>query len=247
MEQRRAREVNDRDIGYPQSFVLSGMSMATEIAQPSYPFAEEVASSVIHAVGLVLSIAGLAILVAFSAMYGGPRAVVASSVFGGTLILLYTASTLYHSIPGVMAKRVLRTFDHIAIFFLIAGTYTPFTLLALPGAWGWGLFTTIWSLAIIGSLAELGILKRYRKAAVLMYVLMGWVAVVAIEPLRENVETGGLILLFGGGMAYMLGVPFYMARKLPYHHAIWHVFVLAGSVLHFLAVLLYVIPSAPGH
>src|ERR1700754_2274789 len=218
--------------------------MATEIAQPSYPFAEEVASSVIHAVGLVLSIAGLAILVAFSAMYGGPRAVVASSVFGSTLVLLYTASTLYHSIPGAIAKRVLRTCDHIAIFLLIAGTYTPFTLLALPGAWGWGLFATIWTLAILGSAAELGLLKRYRKAAVVMYVAMGWVAVIAIEPLREHVQAGGLWLLFGGGVVYTAGVPFYMARKLPYHHAIWHFFVLAGSVLHYLAVLLYVIPGA---
>jgi hemolysin III len=218
--------------------------MGLESAQPRYPFAEEVACSVIHAIGLVLSIAGLAVLVAFSAMHGGTRAVVASSVFGSTLILLYTASTLYHSIPGDVAKRVLRTFDHIAIFLLIAGTYTPFTLLALPGAWGWGLFCTIWALAILGSAAELGMLKRYRKAAVVMYVAMGWVAVIAIEPLREHVQTGGLMLLFGGGVAYTAGVPFYMARKLPYHHAIWHGFVLAGSVLHYLAVLLYVIPDA---
>lgn len=221
--------------------------MAFDSAQPRYPFGEEVASSVIHGIGLVLSIAGLAVLVAFSAMHGGARAVVASSVFGTSLILLYTASTLYHSIPGAMAKRVLRTCDHIAIFLLIAGTYTPFTLLALPGAWGWGLFITIWTLAILGSAAELGLLKRYRKAAVVMYVLMGWVAVVAIEPLRDNVQTGGLVLLFGGGVAYTAGVPFYMARKLPYHHAIWHFFVLAGSVMHYLAVLLYVIPNAQGH
>ncbi|MDQ7996341.1 MAG: hemolysin III family protein [Luteibacter sp.] len=221
--------------------------MSFDSAEPRYPIGEEVASSVIHAIGLVLSIAGLAVLVAFSAMYGGTRAVVASSVFGGSLILLYAASTLYHAIPGSMAKRVLRTCDHIAIFLLIAGTYTPFTLLALPGAWGWGLLVTIWSVAIIGSLAELGLLKRYRKAAVAMYVAMGWVAVVAIEPLRANVPTGGLLLLLAGGLCYTGGVPFYMARKMPYHHAIWHVFVLAGSVLHYLAILLYVIPDAPGH
>jgi hemolysin III len=219
--------------------------MSFDSAEPRYPLGEEVASSVIHGIGLVLSIAGLAILVAFSAMYGGTRAVVASSVFGSTLILLYAASTLYHSIPGAMAKRVLRTLDHIAIFLLIAGTYTPFTLLALPGAWGWSLFGTIWFIAIAGSAAELGLLKRYRKAAVALYVAMGWVAVVAIEPLRANVPTGGLLLLLAGGLAYTLGVPFYMARKLPYHHAIWHVFVLAGSVFHYLAVLLYVIPDAP--
>jgi hemolysin III len=217
--------------------------MNLDSAQPRYGLGEEVASSVIHGIGIVLSIAGLAILVASSAVYGGAREVVASSVFGSTLILLYTASTLYHSIPGVVAKRVLRTLDHIAIFLLIAGTYTPFTLLALPGAWGWGLFATIWTLAILGSAAELGMLKRYRKAAVVMYVLMGWVAVVAIEPLRQNVPTGGLVLLFAGGIAYTAGVPFYIARRLPYGHAIWHFFVLAGSVLHYLAVLLYVIPG----
>jgi len=219
--------------------------MSFDSAEPRYPLGEEVASSVIHGIGLVLSIAGLAVLVAYSAMYGDARTVVASSVFGGTLILLYAASTLYHSIPGASAKRILRTCDHIAIFLLIAGTYTPFTLLALHGAWRWGLFSTIWTLAILGSLAELGMLKRYRKAAVIMYVGMGWVAAVAIQPLRESVPTGGLLLLLAGGLAYTGGVPFYVARKLPYHHAIWHVFVLAGSVLHFFAILLYVIPHGP--
>jgi hemolysin III len=222
---------------------LSAISTPTP---PRYAYADELASSVVHGVGLLFSIAGLAILVAYAAMYGGARAVVASSVFGATLILLYTASTLYHAIPGALAKRVLRTFDHIAIFLLIAGTYTPFTLLVLPGAWGWSLFGTIWGLALIGSAAELGLLKHYRKAAVALYVAMGWVALVAIQPLRTYVPSGGLILLFAGGLAYTAGVPFYMARRLPYHHTIWHVFVLAGSVLHYLAILLYVLPDAPG-
>ena len=156
---------------------------------PDYPFGEEVASSVIHGIGLVLSIAGLAVLVAFAAMYGGTRAVVASSVFGSTLILLYTASTLYHSVPGAIAKRVLRTLDHIAIFLLIAGTYTPFTLLALPGAWGWGLFAAVWTLALVGSSLELGLLKRYRKAAVadVRRQWVGWpmVAIQAAGGARE--------------------------------------------------------------
>jgi hemolysin III len=221
--------------------------MTLDSAHPRYGFGEEVASSVIHGLGIVLSIVGLVVLVAFSAMHGDTRSVVASSVFGSTLILLYTASTLYHSVTSGPAKRVLRTLDHIAIFLLIAGTYTPFTLLALPGAWGWGLFGTIWGLAILGSAAELGLLKRYRKAAVVMYVLMGWAAIVAIEPLRENVQTGGLVLLFAGGVAYTAGVPFYVARRMPYGHAIWHFFVLAGSVLHYLAILLYVLPDAAGH
>jgi len=219
--------------------------MAYDSAEPRYALAEEVASSVIHAVGLILSIAGLAVLVAFATLHGGTRAIAASSVFGATLIMLYATSTLYHSVPGDAAKRVLRTLDHIAIFLLIAGTYTPFTLLALPGAWGWSLFGTIWTLAILGSAAELGMLKRYRKAAVIMYVAMGWLVVVAIEPLYTHVQTGGLVLLAAGGASYMIGVPFYVSRKIPFNHAIWHFFVLGGSVLHYLAVLLYVIPDAP--
>ncbi|HEX7816755.1 PAQR family membrane homeostasis protein TrhA [Dyella sp.] len=221
------------------------MSAVTTAAVPRYSFGDELASSVIHGIGIVLSIAGLATMVAFAAMYGQAREVVASSVFGTTLILLYTASTLYHSIPGDGAKRVLRTLDHIAIFLLIAGTYTPFTLVALPGAWGWGLFATIWSLALAGTMLELGFLKRYRKFAVLLYVAMGWVGMVAFKPLLASLQTGGLALLIGGGLAYTLGVPFYLARKMPYHHTVWHVFVLAGSVLHYLAVLLYVLPNRP--
>ncbi|MFC4763960.1 PAQR family membrane homeostasis protein TrhA [Dyella koreensis] len=219
------------------------MSATHGAAAPRYAFGDELASSVIHGIGILLSIAGLATLVAYAAMVGDARAVVSSAVFGTTLILLYTASTLYHSIPGELAKRVLRTLDHIAIFLLIAGTYTPFTLVALPGAWGWSLFGTIWVLAIAGSALELGVLKRYRKFAVLLYVAMGWVGMVAFKPLSAHLETGGMVLLIAGGVAYTLGVPFYLARRMPYHHAIWHFFVLAGSVLHYLAVLLYVIPD----
>lgn len=218
------------------------MTVATAVA-PRYASGDELASSVVHGIGIVLSVAGLATLVAFSAILGDARAIVSSAVFGTTLILLYTASTLYHSIPGDTAKRVLRTLDHIAIFLLIAGTYTPFTLLALPGAWGWSLFAAIWALATVGSALELGWLKRYRKFAVLLYVAMGWIGLVAFRPLADSLATGGLALLIGGGVAYTLGVPFYLARKMPYHHTVWHVFVLAGSVLHYLAVLLYVLPA----
>jgi hemolysin III len=219
------------------------MSATYGAAVPRYAFADELASSVLHGIGIVLSIAGLATLVAYAAMVGDARAVVSSAVFGTTLILLYTASTLYHAIPGALAKRVLRTLDHIAIFLLIAGTYTPFTLVALPGAWGWSLFGTIWTLAVVGSALELGVLKRYRKFAVLLYVAMGWVAMVAFKPLSAHLETGGLALLIAGGATYTLGVPFYLCRRMPFHHTVWHFFVLAGSVLHYLAVLLYVIPD----
>jgi len=216
---------------------------ATPSAMPRYALGDEVASSVIHGIGILLSIAGLATLVAFAAMYGNARAVTASAVYGSSLILLYTASTLYHSIRSEAARRWLRTLDHIAIYLLIAGTYTPFTLVALPGAWGWALFGTIWSLALLGSALELGLLKR-RGAAVLLYVAMGWVGMVAFKPLLAHLQAGGMALLVAGGIAYTLGVPFYLWRRLPYHHAVWHAFVLAGSVLHFLAVLLYVLPDA---
>ena len=219
------------------------MSVSPSAAVPRYALGDEVASSVLHGIGILLSIAGLATLVAYAAMLGDARAVVASAVFGTSLILCYTASTLYHAIPGELPKRVLRTLDHIAIFLLIAGTYTPFTLIALPGAWGWSLFGTIWALAIAGSALELGLLRHSRKLAVLLYVAMGWVGMIAFKPLSAHLQTGGMVLLIAGGVAYTAGVPFYLARRMPYHHTVWHFFVLAGSVLHYLAVLLYVIPD----
>jgi hemolysin III len=212
---------------------------------PRYRFGDELASTLIHALGIVLSIAGLAVLVAFAALHGDARAVLACAVFGSTLILLYTASTLYHAIPGELPRRVLRTLDHIAIFLLIAGTYTPFTLIALPGAWGWSLFGLIWALAMAGSALVLGLLRRLRTRwlAVAIYVAMGWVALVAFQPLHAHLAPGGLALLIAGGATYTLGVPFYLCKRVPFHHAVWHGFVLAGSVLHYLAVLLYVIPE----
>jgi hemolysin III len=219
--------------------------MSTTLSSPTVAglsFGDELASSVIHGVGILLSIAGLAVLVAFAALHGNALAVVACAVFGASLVLLYTASTLYHSVRSAAVKPWLRKLDHIAIYLLIAGTYTPFTLIAMPGAWGWTLFVAVWALALAGSALELGLLGRYHKLAVLMYVGMGWIGMIAFRPLSEHLQTGGTVLLIAGGLAYTLGVPFYLWRRLPYHHALWHVFVLAGSVLHFLAVLLYVIP-----
>lgn len=220
------------------------MSSPARIATDSgYSFGDELAASVIHGVGIVLSIAGLAILVALAALHGDPRVVVACAVYGSTLVLLYTASTLYHSISVAAAKPALRALDHIAIYLLIAGTYTPFTLIAMPGPSGWSLFAGVWALALVGSVLELGLLRRYHRWAVVLYVGMGWIGAVAFKPLSEHLQMGGTLLLIGGGLAYTLGVPFYLWRRLPYHHAMWHVFVLAGSVLHFLVVVLYVIPG----
>ena len=219
------------------------MTAVRVTAAPRYTFGDELASSIVHGIGIVLSIAGLAALVALSARHGEVRDVVASAVFGTTLVLLYTASTLYHAVPVPKAKPVLRTLDHIAIYLLIAGTYTPFTLIALPGRWGWSLFAAVWTLAALGSVLEFGALKRFRKLSVLLYIGMGWIGMIAFKPLIAHLQTGGMLLLVAGGLAYTLGVPFYLWRRLPYHHSVWHCFVLAGSVLHYLAVLFYVIPG----
>ncbi|WP_431635748.1 PAQR family membrane homeostasis protein TrhA [Dyella sp. KULCS107] len=219
------------------------MTAVRVTAAPRYTFGDELASSIVHGIGIVLSIAGLAALVALSARHGEVRDVVASAVFGTTLVLLYTASTLYHAVPVPKAKPVLRTLDHIAIYLLIAGTYTPFTLIALPGRWGWSLFAAVWTLAALGSVLEFGALRRFRKLSVLLYIGMGWIGMIAFKPLMAHLQTGGMLLLVAGGLAYTLGVPFYLWRRLPYHHSVWHCFVLAGSVLHYLAVLFYVIPG----
>ncbi len=221
--------------------------MAASVSHPaalSYSPREEVASSLIHGLGIVLSIAGLATLVGFAARDGGGAREIASvAVYGTTLILLYTASTLYHGVPVVRAKPVLRLLDHVAIFLLIAGTYTPFTLLTLHGTWGIALFALVWALALAGIALEW---QRVRNRALMasLYVALGWVGLVAIKPLTENLAPGGLWLLFGGGAAYTLGVPFYLWKRLPYSHALWHAFVLLGSVLQFFAVLFYVLPKS---
>lgn len=207
-----------------------------------YSTAEEVASSLSHALGIVLSIAGLAVLAAFSALHGDGWRIASVCVYGSTLILLYTASTLYHAVPIPRAKPILRLLDHAAIYLLIAGTYTPFALISLRGSWGWTLLGIVWTLAIIGIALELRQV-RSRLTAALLYLGMGWVGIVAIKPLTESIEPGGLWLLLAGGLCYTLGVPFYLWKRLPYNHALWHLFVLAGSVLQFFAVLLYVLPD----
>lgn len=216
--------------------------MSAPADAPQYGFIEEIANSVTHGLGVVLSIAGLGVLTAFAAYYGDAWHITACSVFGAALVLLYTASTLYHSIQSPRAKRVLRILDHSAIFLLIAGTYTPFTLVSLRGPWGWSLFGVIWGLAVLGILSQTSVLPKWEKASLVLYVAMGWAVVVAIKPMLASVDLGGLVLLLLGGLAYTLGVLFYVWERLPYNHAVWHLFVLAGSVLHFFAILLYVIP-----
>jgi hemolysin III len=190
----------------------------------------------------VLAIAGLAVLVAFAALYGDVWHIVGCSVFGAAMILCFTTSTLYHSVQAERIKHLLRALDHSAIFLLIAGTYTPFMLVNLRGPWGWSLFAVIWSLAVAGIVLRLALKGRLHGLVVSLYLAMGWAVVAATEPMLRHVGTGGLILLAAGGLAYTAGVAFYKWRRLPYNHAIWHGFVLAGSGLHFFAVLFYVIP-----
>ncbi|MDR3388010.1 MAG: hemolysin III family protein [Rudaea sp.] len=218
------------------------MSDSAENAR--YSAAEEIANSLIHGLGIVLSLAGIAVLVAAAARVGSTREIVSCAVYGITLVALYTTSTLYHSATRPASKRALRTLDHIAIFLLIAGTYTPFVLIALRGSWGWSLFAITWFLAALGVIAELSALHRFRGVMVALYIAIGWVGLVAIKPLAAALPSAGLWLLFGGGVSYTFGVLFYVWHSLRFHHAVWHLFVLGGSALQYFAVLWYVLPQA---
>ena len=211
---------------------------------PRYSLGEEIAHATTHGLGLLLSIAGFATLVAAAALRGDAWHVTGAAIFGATLVLLFTASTLYHAITHRGAKRVFQRLDHAAIFLLIAGTYTPFTLVNLRGAWGWTLLGLVWSLAILGIVLQTAAPQRTRRLSLALYLAMGWMVVIAAEPLVKSVHPDGLALLVLGGLIYTLGVVFYAWQRLPYNHAIWHVFVLAGSACHFSCVLGYVIPDA---
>jgi hemolysin III len=218
-------------------------------AEALYSAGEEIAHAVTHGLGAVLAIVGLVVLVARAALYGNTWHIIASSVFGATLVLMYTASALYHGIPHPRAKKVLRVIDHSLIFLLIAGTYTPFTLVTLRGPWGWTLFALTWGLAFAGIAFKFyatGKFEKYEKFSLGFYLGMGWCAVIAIKPILGLLEPGALLLMLAGGLTYSGGVAFYTWERLRYHHAIWHLFVLAGSILHYFAVLFYVIPSSPG-
>lgn len=215
----------------------------SEIALPKYSKAEEIMNAVTHGIGIALSIAGLVILVVFAAIYGDAWKVVASAIYGASMIVLYTASTLYHSFSKTKAAKKLNMFDHISIYYLIAGSYTPFMLVNLRGAWGWSIFGVIWACAITGTILKIIYGNNFRKVSTIIYLAMGWMILIAVYPFVKNVELGGVILLAAGGLAYSFGVIFYKWKTLPFNHAIWHLFVLAGTVLQFFAVLYYVVLS----
>ncbi len=208
-----------------------------------YSVAEEVAHAVTHGIAAVASIVALVVMVALAALHGTALHVAAVSIYGASLVLLYTSSTLYHSIPIESARKVLHTLDHAAIYVLIAGSYTPFALISLEGRTGWWLFGIIWALAAAGVVFKLFFTGRFDKMSVVLYLAMGWLVVLFGKQVLEALPTGGVILLAAGGLSYSVGAIFYLWRSLRYNHTIWHVFVVGGSVLQFLAVLLYVIPG----
>lgn len=215
-------------------------------APATYTPGEERANVITHGLGLALSVVGLAVLVTLAGRRGDAWRVTATAIFGATLVLLYTSSTLYHSFRNEGTKRLLRKFDHAAIFLLIAGTYTPFLLVNLRGAWGWSLFGVIWALAAAGVALKFWFTGRFRVGSTLLYVGMGWLVMVALRPMQSTVPPAALWLLVAGGLSYTLGTVFYLWKRLPYHHAIWHLFVLGGSGCHWAAVYFFVLPHSRG-
>lgn len=206
--------------------------------------AEEIANAATHGVGLAFSVTALVVLVVRASMLGSAREIIACSIFGASLILLYTASTLYHAASKPRVKHAFKIADHCAIYLLIAGSYTPFVLINLRGAWGWSLFGIVWGLAVIGLVFKLFFVNRFKHVSTFAYLGMGWLAIIAIKPFVATIAPGGMALIVAGGLAYSFGVIFYLLDRKPWFHAIWHVFVLKGSALHFAAVLLYALPAA---
>ncbi len=208
----------------------------------SYSVGEEIAHALTHGVGAVASIVGLVLMLLWSTHYGDIWHVVSASIYGVSLIMLYASSTFYHALSWPRAKAFFQQADHAAIYILIAGTYTPFLLVNLRGPWGWSLLVLVWSIALLGVAIELLLKERIKWLSLSLYLGLGWMALIAVKPMLDNVASNGLLLLLAGGLAYSFGVIFYVWKSLKYHHAIWHVFVLTGSVLHFFSVFYYVLP-----
>jgi len=205
----------------------------------SQTIGEEIANSITHGIGAGLSIAALVILTVLASRRGDAWRIVSFSIYGATLVLLYLSSTLYHSFINSKIKNIFRILDHSAIYLLIAGTYTPVTLTLMRGAWGWTLFGLAWAMAIGGIIITALLLDKLKALLVLSYVVMGLLVLIAIKPMMQMVPQGMIAWLFIGGTCYILGIIFYLWKRLPYHHPIWHLFVLGGSISHFLGILFY--------
>ncbi|WP_210450231.1 PAQR family membrane homeostasis protein TrhA [Pantoea ananatis] len=206
-----------------------------------YPLAEEIANSISHGLGCLFGIVGLMLLLdKASVMDAGLTAIISSSLYGGSMILLFLASTLYHAVSHPRAKRVLKKVDHCAIYLLIAGTYTPFLMVGLQSPLAYGLMAVIWGLALLGIIFKLTIAERFKVLSLVTYLCMGWLSLIVVYQLAMKLSAGGIWLLASGGIIYSLGVIFYVARRVPFNHAIWHAFVLGGCVCHFCAIYFYV-------
>ncbi|RSK27302.1 hemolysin III family protein [Bacillus sp. HMF5848] len=204
---------------------------------------EEIANAITHGIGVLLSIPALIILVIFASKYGSTWHIVSFSIFGASMLLLYTCSTLLHSFPPGKVKNIFEILDHSAIYFLIAGTYTPFLLITMRGALGWSLFGVVWGLTIAGVIFKIFFVKRFKILSTVLYVVMGWLIIIGIKPLIAGIGVSGFMFLLVGGLLYTVGSVFYVVRKIPFGHAIWHLFVLAGSAAMFFAILFYVLPT----
>ncbi len=206
-----------------------------------FSITEEIWHAITHGIGFFMGIAGLVVLVVTATIHSDALGITASAIYGTTLIVMYGSSTLYHSITNYRIKKLFQTFDHASIYILIAGSYTPISLLTLRGAWGWSIFGVNWGIAVVGVALKFLYPRRFEKLSLYLYVIMGWMVIVAFDPLIHNMPSGGLWLLVAGGLFYSFGVIFYVKDSKPYFHTIWHFFVLAGSVCHYFAILLYVL------
>jgi len=202
---------------------------------------EEIWHAITHGIGALLSIVGLVLLIVFASFSGNPWKIVSVTIFGVMMLLMYVMSTIVHSLPKGKVKDIFQIFDHSAIYLFIAGTYTPFLFVHLNGVLGWVLFSIVWAIAIIGIVFKVFFTKQFMLLSTLFYILLCWLIVIAWKPLTMAMQAGGIRLLVIGGVVYTLGALFYMYRKIPYHHVIWHLFVLIGSIFHFFAVFFYVI------
>jgi hemolysin III len=216
--------------------------MEAEVLEHHQGPAAELANSLTHGLGAVLSATALIAMVFSASLHGTARDIVGAAIFGCSLVLLYTMSTLYHAFRGPRVKRVFKILDHTAIYLLIAGTYTPFCLTTLRGAWGWSMFGVIWGLAALGVGFKSVFTGRFEALSTAIYLAMGWIVMIAARPLWLRLPRPGMYWLMAGGLFYSLGVVFYSWKRLKFHHAIWHLFVLGGSLSHVAAVLGYVIP-----
>lgn len=203
---------------------------------------EEIANAITHGVAALLSVAGLVVLIVSSAINGTALHVVTFTIFGATMVILYTSSTFVHALPKGKAKDVFEVLDHSSIYLFIAGTYTPFTLLVIQGAMGWSIFGVVWGIALFGIVFKVYFVKRFLFTSTLLYIAMGWLIVIGWSQITNNLESSGVYLLVAGGLCYTLGTIFYMWRGFKFHHMIWHLFVIAGTIFHYFCVLFFLLP-----